>query len=124
MAGTAALRQMIRRRIEEKQRAGARSDSNDEGQCASLSNQQPIIVSSMPSHHSQGCDGEKRGDDKDNPDIYAVRVPGQTDAEQKQMQVAYAKRLLQAASPQKARASDREKRRKESKEKVVRKGFG
>ena len=123
MADTAALRQMIRRKIEEKQRAGARSDSSDGGQCASLSNQQPIIVSSMPSHHSQGCDGEKRGDDKDNP-VYAVRVPGQTDAEQKQMQVAYAKQLLQAASPQKARASVKERRRKESKEKVVRKGFG
>ncbi len=121
---TAALRQMIRRKIREKQRAGAYLVTEDEGHDASIAMQRPIGVSSEPSHHSQGSERERRCVDMENVKACADDVATHLHAKQQQMQVAYAKRLLESASPPKARSNEGERRRKESKEKVVRKGFG
>ena len=51
---TAALRQMIRRKMREKQRAGAYLVTEDEAHDASIGMQQPMGVSSEALHHSQG----------------------------------------------------------------------
>ncbi len=83
---------------------------------------QPILVSNGESHHGQGSETGRKGLDTGNQE--ACKVPAQLDAKQQHMQVAYAKRLLQAASPPKARTNETERRRKDGKEKIVRKGFG
>ena len=63
---TAALRQMIRRKMREKQRAGAYLVTEDEAHDASIGMQQPMGVSSEALHHSQGSKVERTGVDMDN----------------------------------------------------------
>ena len=121
---TAALRQMIRRKMREKQRAGAYLVTEDEAHDASIGMQQPMVVSSEALHHSQGSKVERTGVDMDNVKACADEAATYMHAKQQQMQVAYAKRLLQSTNPPKAQSNEGERRRKESKDKVVRKGFG
>jgi len=120
LADTAALRVMIRRKIQEKQKAGARLISRNGGQGASAK-QQPIIIDSETLHHSQGLQAD--ADDISSASSPAKAAP-HTQAQQQQSQIAYAKKLLQAASAPKAPRAVKEKRKKASREKVVRKGFG
>ena len=120
---TAALRQMIRRKMEEKQRAGAYI-INEDGHDALTAMQQPTGISGEASHHSQGSKMEGSGVNMDNVKVCADEAATHVHAKQQQMQVAYAKRLLQSASPPKVQSIEGDRRRKESKEKVVRKGFG
>ena len=108
--------------MEEKQRAGAGLVSRDGGRGASTVPRQPILVSREESHDGRGSETGRKGLDTGNQEAY--KALAQMDAKQQHMQVAYAKRLLQAATPAKARTNDTERQRKAGKEKAVRKGFG
>lgn len=121
---TAALRQMIRRKMEEKQRAGARLVSRDEAQLAPDTMQQPIVIDSDSVHQSQQSSPEgslvEAGPSEDG----AAQSRSHLQAKQNDVQVAYAKMLLQAAEAPKARRPEKKRHRKISKESIVRKGFG
>ena len=121
---TAALRQMIRRKLEEKQRASPGLVSRNKGHVPSAAMQQPVIVNTEATPHSQGSASERDGVKIDRSEACADKTPTHVDARQQRIQVAHAKKLLKSASQPKARTNENERRRKESKEKVVRKGFG
>ena len=121
---TAALRQMIRRKLEEKQRAGPCLVSSNGGHPASIAMQQPSVPDSAASPHSQGSEPERDGVKIDKSKVCANKTPTHVDARQQRNQVAHAKKLLKSASRPKARTNENQRRRKDSKEKVVWKGFG
>jgi len=123
LADTAALRVMIRRKIQEKQKAGARLISRDGGQGASAK-QQPIIIDSETLHHSQGLQADVDNVSSASSETSPAKAVSHTQAQQQRSQIAYAKKLLQAASAPKAQRAEKEKRKKASREKEVRKGFG
>ena len=118
---TAALRQMIRQKMEEKQRGGARLISREGAQHGSNAAHQPIIIDSEALHQSEAS--KLRG----SPVSGSSQVPyklSSTETQQNKVQAAYAKKLLQAITPPKARTAEKERKKRPSKEKVVRKGFG
>ena len=123
MADTAALRVMIRRKIQEKQKAGARLISRDGDQGASPK-QQPITIDSERLHHSQGSQADVDNVSSASSETSPAKAAPHTQAQQQRSQVEYAKKLLQAASAPKVRTADKEKRKRASREKGVRKGFG
>ena len=118
---SAALRQMIRQKMEEKQRDGARLISRDGTQHGSNAAHQPIIDDSETLHQSQASKLWE------SPVSGFSHVPdkfGSIETQQNKVQAAYAKKLLQAITPPKAQTGEKEKKKRPSKEKVVRKGFG
>ena len=123
LADNAALRVMIRRKIQEKQKAAARLISRDGGQGASAK-QQPIIIDSETLHHSQGLQADVDNVSSASSETSPAEAAPHTQAQQQRSQVEYAKKLVQAASAPKVRTVQKEKRKRSGIEKVVRKGFG
>ena len=123
LADTAALRAMIRRKIQEKQKAAARLISRNGSQGASAK-QQPIIIDSETLHRSQGLQADVDNVSSASSETSPAKAAPHQQAQQQRSQVEYAKKLLQAASAPKARTVEKDKRKRASREKVVRRGFG
>ena len=124
LADVGSLRQMIKLKMNEKQRAGSRLISRGAPQSASAV-EHPIIGGRGSGHHSEPSRVDSTyaisnasGEDLDE-------GPEQIAADQNQAQVEYARKLVHMADPSKARKVDRYKRKKKSnQEELVRKGFG
>ena len=121
LADIGSLRQMIKAKMDEKQRAGPRLISRGASQSASAV-EHPIIIS-RGSEQSSRVDSSCATSDASGKDL--GEGPEKIAARQNQAQVEYARKLLHMASPSKGQTVDNYKRkRKSNREELVRKGFG
>ena len=124
LADVESFRQMIRLKIDQKQKAGPRLINRGAPQSASAV-EHPIIVGRGPGHHSQPprVDSSCASSDASGRDL--DEGPEQIAAKQNQAQVKYARELVYMASPSKAQKVDKYKRkRKSNRKELFRKGFG